>query len=406
MAESVQGPASSVKLPSFSDGLIAEHSARTGPAAGLFERTRDSFAVDVPGAGKIGFGGATLVLSAQLGLLARRQAVLTVASFLVGAFERRVPRIGSDRAGEDAMRRLKQAFPPTNVGFTEAHLWLPCDQVASRTRVYASDMRFVQPITMVLGLVAYVAFFALYYWVNTDHGPSVADGLVWMVVIIVAWNVLAVVATIIAIVDAVRGIRSGRTRQLTTNAMVVKLASIPFLSLSCLLVALAFFGGALALLAGGPAYWVVGAIDAVLTCLVWLSTSIYLWAAIAQLRRGRILGTGLTVLYAVLSLVPVADVAAGVAVFAHSRRRPRLLLIVGSLLLGVAIIALGGLGFLLFLPAAGDSLDPSAIVAGSPAFVGIGLVIAAGVVSIVQRSKLRAEAEADARVGEGTSRRP
>ena len=58
----------------------------------------------------------------------------------------------------------------------------------------------------------------------------------------------------------------------------------------------------------------------VLTYLTMLSTSVYGWASITVLRRERRIGTVLSVLYTILLFIFVADIVAGILLFAHSRR--------------------------------------------------------------------------------------
>jgi hypothetical protein len=247
-------------------------------------------------------------------------------------------------------------------------------------------MRFVQPVVLVAGAVMYVVIFTFSDQLNSG------DTVQWNFVIAGAWNLLLLVATIISIVDGVRKFRAKETRALATDALVVKLASIPFFVLNYLMLAFLFLGGAAIILFGGPLLWLAGAIGSGLTYLAILSTSVYTWAAIAQLRRERIIGTRLTVLYAIMSLIFVTDIAAGVMVFGHYRRRPRLALVVLLLSVGLVILAFGIVVFSLD-PTFVDGFDPISGAGYVVAFIGIAVIIPTGIVAIVRRSSLRAEAQ-------------
>jgi hypothetical protein len=61
-------------------------------------------------------------------------------------------------------------------------------------------------------------------------------------------------------------------------------------------------------------------ISVVLTYLAMVSTSVYGWASVRALRREGRISRGLAVLYSLLLLVFVADIVAGILLFAHSRR--------------------------------------------------------------------------------------
>jgi hypothetical protein len=260
---------------------------------------------------------------------------------------------------------------------------------------YASNMRFVQPVVLLLGAAMDILVFAVYELsVFEQFDP------LWFFVIAGAWNLLMLIATIITIVDSARKIHARKTRQLATDAMVVKLASIPFFLLNFAVLAAVFIGG-LAILAFGVgiALWVAVAIGSGLTYLTMLSTSVYAWAAIAQLRRERIIGRGLTVLYTLLSLVPVTDIAAAVLLFGHYRRRPRLALVVVLLSAGLLTIALGvgglfGLfGYAPFQFPSDGGLDPAGFLSISLIILGTAMILVTGIVAVVRRSALRLEAQ-------------
>ena len=118
----------------------------------------------------------------------------------------------------------------------------------------------------------------------------------------------------------------------------------------------------------------------ILTYLLLLSTSIYGWAAIIQLRRERSIGTGLTVLYALLLLVFVVDIAGAVMVFGHSRRRAGTALVVLLLTVGAALVAIWAV---LFDPDRGFDLF---------AWIGVGggaTIVATITIALIGRSRLR-----------------
>lgn len=247
-------------------------------------------------------------------------------------------------------------------------------------------------MVLLLGIATYVGVFALL--ANTS-GPGV---LVWVAVIVGAWNLIMLVATVIAIVNSVHRTRATMTRQLATDSMIVKLASIPFFLVN--FGVLVFVANAsIVLIYIGPILWTVLAIGISLTYLTMLSTSIPVWATIVNLRREGILDTGLAVLYATMSLLFVTDVAAGVLLFGQSRRRPRfawMWLLFGS---GVTMIVVGILevlfGFLIFDFPELDygGMDLGWLLWFIPLVAGIALILATAIVSAAQRSTLRLEAQ-------------
>lgn len=245
---------------------------------------------------------------------------------------------------------------------------------------------------MLLGAAIYIGVIAFIYQLDT------AENVPWFFVIVGGWNLVLLVATVIAIVDALRKVRAGRTIQLANDALAVKLASIPFFVLNNVVLAFLFIGGLAILIFGGPVLWLIGTVGIGLTYLTMLSTSVYAWATIARLRRERIIGTGLTVLYTILSLVFFTDIATGVLLFGHSRRRPRLALVWVLLTTGVSLIALAVLGFFFSTVADDFNLDvffdfdslgwaPIGLI-----IFGIGVILATVIVSIARRSALRLEA--------------
>jgi hypothetical protein len=263
-------------------------------------------------------------------------------------------------------------------------------------RPYASDVRFIQPVAMALGSAMYVWIATFFDQLVQGQGDGQLPDMTWLFVLGGIWNLLLLVVIVFAIVDAVLTLRAAKTRQLATNAMIVKLISIPYFILNFYVLAVIFVGGGVTLIIGiGFALWVVVAVGIALTYLTMLSTSIYLWAAIARLRRERIIGTGMTVLYAILSFVFVTDLAAGVLVFGHSRRRPRLafvllLLSAGAVILGFGIWELLGT----IADGAGALNDPvSTLFWIAPVALGFAVIVATGIVSLIRRSTLRLEAQ-------------
>jgi len=217
------------------------------------------------------------------------------------------------------------------------------------------------------------------------------------------WNALLLAAWIIAIVDAIRRLRAQQTRQLATDALVVKLVSIPFFLLNFVAVAWLYIGGAVGIVFADPFVLPAAVTGSVLSYLAMLSTSVYSWAAIARLRRERIIGTGLTTLYAILSLGFVTDTAAGVMLFGHARRRPRVAVIVVLLTGGLATIGLAILAHFVTLwavnvdyyrgPGLSPSPDPWVTAWVTVGLVGVGVILATVIVALAKRSTLRNEAQ-------------
>jgi hypothetical protein len=247
---------------------------------------------------------------------------------------------------------------------------------------------------MYIGIIAWVL-----QQTNEDSDNGFADPT-WILVVVGVWNLLMLAATVLAIVDSILKFRARKARQLGTDAMVVKLASIPFflLNFAALVVV---FNTSIVLIFLGPVLWVVVAIGSGLTYLTMLSTSVYVWATIAQLRRERTIGTGLTVLYMILSFIFVTDIAAGVLLFGHIRRRPRLAVVWLLLATGIAMIVVGVLDsffdFLDFVfPVVGEVGFVFGIYWlewGIPVVAGSVVILVTGIVALVRRSALRLEAQ-------------
>lgn len=253
----------------------------------------------------------------------------------------------------------------------------------------------------------YVWIATFFYQLVQGEGNGQLPDMTWIVVLAGIWNLLLVIVVVVAIVDGVLRLRAGKATQLATNALIVKLISIPYFILNFYVLAVVFVGGGVTLIIGiGVALWVVVAVGIALTYFTMLSTSIYLWAAIARLRRERIIGTGLTVLYAILSFLFVTDIAAGVLVFGHSRRRPRLALV--QLLLSAGAVILGfGIWDLLgtIADGAGALDDPVSMLFWIvPVAFGVAVILATGIFALIRRSTLQLEAEqaAAARASMGT----
>jgi hypothetical protein len=246
---------------------------------------------------------------------------------------------------------------------------------------------------------------AMYVWIaafvaNVNNNLSVNGQMpdfTWVFVVAGIWNFLLLIVIVVALVDAVLRVRSGKTRQLATNGLIVKLVSIPYFVSNFLVLAQLFVAGGVTLIVLiGFALWIVVAVGIALTYITMLSTSIDVWAAIARLRRERIIGTGLTVLYVILSLLFVFDIAAAAIVFGHSRRRPRLACAVLFLSVGAVFIAIGisSLQFLLDDGFGFGWSDPSFYLQWViPGGVGVLVLLATGVVCVLRRSTLRLEAQ-------------
>ena len=245
-------------------------------------------------------------------------------------------------------------------------------------------VRFLQAGLMVFGALGYIAIIVLTY-ASVWHPLSNPE---WAFVIGGVWLLLLVIVSVVVIVDSIQKVRARKTRQLATDALVVKLAAIPFFVLNFVLIALLFIGGATMFHFGLLVLWVPAAIGFGLTYPAMLSTSIYAWAAIAQFRRDGILKTWQAVLYAILSLFYVTDVAAGVLLFGHARRRPTLALVIVMLSFGLLLAGL----------AIGDSVGRSLTFDSDDTFgwmlvPGILVLLTAIVVSVVLIPRLRRESE-------------
>jgi heme exporter protein D len=245
---------------------------------------------------------------------------------------------------------------------------------------------------MVLGTAMYAVVFVIV--AQNDLMAYVSE----ILTIVGVWNGLLILATVISIVDSILSVRAKKTRQLATDAMVVKLASIPFFLLNYVGVAMLILGGAVFLLLADPLFLFAGVIGVVLTYLAMLSTSVYVWAAIVQLRRERIIGTGLTVLYGILSLVFVTDIVAGVMLFGHYRKRPRLAVVCVLLSAGLMTIAIAIVGHIASFNAvnadyADSGPDPLLLVWIGVGISGAAAIVITLIVSVVRRSALRDEAQ-------------
>ncbi|GHF22668.1 hypothetical protein [Pseudolysinimonas yzui] len=196
-------------------------------------------------------------------------------------------------------------------------------------------MRFVQAGVMLLGAVIYVLV------IKFLGELSRADAL-WVVpAAFIGWNILVFVTFILVAIDGVRKVRAGKTRQLATDLFVVKLSAIPFFLINFALLAVITAAGTVMLRAAGIVFLAFVPLEVALTYLAMVSTSVYGWASIVQLRRDRVIGTGLTVLYSFLLLIFVTDIVAGILLFGHSRRRPGVTLVVVLLVFGAVLTVLG-----------------------------------------------------------------
>lgn len=231
---------------------------------------------------------------------------------------------------------------------------------------------------MVVGLGIYIALIysviqydgVTYYWVG-DVLPAIA-------VAVVVWNVLLLIVTILVIVDSVRKIRAGKTLVLATDVFVVKLVSIPFFVVNFAVMAALGLAGSLIFLFGGFLLLGIAATSIVFTYLAMLSTSIYGWASIVRLRRERTITTRLTVLYTILLALFMTDIAAGIMLFGHARRRPMTALLWVLIAFG-ALLAVAGLS-----PAA--LVDPADLPPGwmVVSIIGVAVILATVVFAIVR----------------------
>ena len=178
-------------------------------------------------------------------------------------------------------------------------------------------MRFVQAGVMLLGTAMYLVDF-LYPWRGDEFGDSSA----LVPTVFIVWNASLIIVTILVIIDSVKKVRKGMAAQLATGVFIVKLAAIPYFLINfALFFSVGAMGIGMVLMARGSVLvlaLIAGSV--VLTYLTMLSTSVYGWASITVLRRKRRVGTVLSVLYAILLFVFVADIVAGILLFAHSRR--------------------------------------------------------------------------------------
>ena len=154
---------------------------------------------------------------------------------------------------------------------------------------------------------------------------------------IVAWNLLLLMVTVMVVVDSVRKVRAGKTRNLATGVLIVKLAAIPFFLLNFAILGIVTGAGVQLIIL--PFF--VLAIGVPLTWLAMVSTSVYGWATIIRLRREGSLRTSLAVLYILGLATFVVDIAVGIELFGRSRRR-------SGVGLAVALLALLAFGIFIF----------------------------------------------------------
>jgi hypothetical protein len=194
-------------------------------------------------------------------------------------------------------------------------------------------VRFVQAGTLLLGTLMYALVIAF------AGQLSSAYTLYLNFFIVGFWNTLLLVVTGVVIVDAVRKVRAGRTQELATGTLLVKLAAIPFFLLNFVVLAVLAIGGLAIFIFGGIALLFAVWIGIGLTYLTMLSTSVYAWATIARLRREKTIGSGLSVLYTFLTLGFLTDTAAGILLFGHARRRAGLALTIVLITTGAILAA-------------------------------------------------------------------
>jgi hypothetical protein len=166
---------------------------------------------------------------------------------------------------------------------------------------------------MLLGAVGYVV-------VLRTSGDPVGSASEPDVLAPVSWSALLLIVAILVIIDSVRKIRAGKTRELATGVFIVKLAAIPFFLINFAVVGRDAFAGSLLFVFGGGILLAPAVVGGGLTYLAMLSTSVYGWASVVQLRRERRIDTRKVVLYTFLLLIFVWDIAAGILLFADWRR--------------------------------------------------------------------------------------
>jgi hypothetical protein len=245
-------------------------------------------------------------------------------------------------------------------------------------------VRFFQPVVMLLGVATWILFFL--YW-----GEAQGNGNYLLPFSIIGvWNLLVLIAAVVTIVDCVLKVRAKASRRLAADAMITKLSSVPFFVLNFLGLAAAYAASFALLLFGGPVLWVIVPFVGTMTYIVGLSTSFYGWAAIIQMRRERSLSKVLTVVFAILLFVPLADTVVGVLLF--GRRRPRLALVVALLTVGVLSTVVGLLiSALDIYPDGSYQLDGFGIAGFVVAGIGLTVILVTGIVALVRRTTLRIE---------------
>ena len=175
---------------------------------------------------------------------------------------------------------------------------------------------------MAIGTLVYVAFVLsfLAYSEGYINPPDYGGALLLLAG---AWNLLLLIVTVLVIIDAVRKVRAGMTRELVRGLYFTKLAAIPFFVINFLLMAFFALVGTAIFLFGGMVLQAVAVISIGLTYFAMISTSIYGFASVIQLRRERQLETRMAVIYAVLLCIFIADIVAGILIFRQYRSRER-----------------------------------------------------------------------------------
>jgi hypothetical protein len=182
------------------------------------------------------------------------------------------------------------------------------------------SVRLVHAGVMTLGAALYLIMIVIVIANPPEDVQTIQAFWIAVAVAIVVWNALLLTVTVMVIIDSIRKVRAGRTRELTADLFIVKLASIPFFLLNFAAIAVIAFTGLALFVVGGAVFFVVVAIAAGLTYTTMLSTSVYGWAAIAGLRQERHVDAGRLTLYAVLLFVFVADVVASILLFTQFGR--------------------------------------------------------------------------------------
>lgn len=177
-------------------------------------------------------------------------------------------------------------------------------------------MRFLQAAFLLLGTAWLVIVLSLD---PNTYGDVVNPQLV-VLAVVAAWHTLLVVVTVVVLVDSIQKVRARRTRDLAIDVFVVKLAALPFYVVNLLVLLSAFFVGLMLLLFGGVILQAAAVIGIGVNYIALLTTSVYGWACVVQLRRERRIDTLVAVIYGILLCLPVTDAVVGVLLVRYAPR--------------------------------------------------------------------------------------